>query len=503
MTRITSDRTAEYLRNRSLAVAALSLLCLSLSPSAFAREEYSRTFDKSIPVQAGQRLILEHTLGSISIHTHASREVSVHADIKVSASDAADAKSFAENIAILVEPSSTLLNVRTRYPERPGSFFGSRQISYSVNYDVAVPDNMPLQVRNSFGSVSVAGSQAACDIKTSHGSLQFNDGRGIQRLENAFGSIQLSGNAGDVAVENTNGSVSVSGIKGALTLRDRFGSVHVSDVTKGAKIVNNNGRVELSGAGDTQVDNSFGPVAVSNVKGDLTVNNQNGPVDANNVSGSATLTNGFGPVRFSNISGQVTITNRNGPVTGRNAAGLKVQTSFGPVDVGDIRGGVAIVAGQGSVHVTNVGGETSIRNSFGLIHVENVGSLSASNANAAIKASGVRGDATVNTSFGAVLLDTVSGAVNVGNQNGAVDVTATGPSCKPIEIRSSFSTIRLRLPERASYRVNAKTSFGKITSDFPLGVSASSSQDAVSGVIGSGQCPLTISNSNGNINILK
>jgi hypothetical protein len=485
-------------------IISFVFLLMAISSSAFAREEYSRTFDKSIPVQAGQRLILEHNLGSIAIHTHASREVSVHADIKVSASDAADAKSFAENIAILVEPSSTLLNVRTRYPERPGSFFGSRQISYSVNYDVAVPENMPLQVRNSFGAVSVTGSQAACDIKTSHGRLQFNDGRGTQRLENAFGSIQVSGNTGDVAVENTNGSINVSGIKGALTLRDRFGSVHVADVTKGAKIVNNNGRVELSGAGDiSQIDNSFGPVAVSNVKGDLTANNQNGPLEVNNVTGSATLTNGFGPVRFSNVSGQVTVPNRNGPVTGRNAAGLKVQTSFGPVDIGDIRGAVKIVAGQGAVNITNIGGDTSIRNSFGLIHVENVGSLSASNANAAIKASGVRGDATVNTSFGAVLLDAVSGAVNVGNQNGAVDVTVTGSSCKPIDIRSSFSTIRLRLPERASYRVNAKTSFGKITSDFPLSVSASGSPDTVSGAIGSGQCPLTISNTNGNINILK
>src|SRR6185312_1920394 len=139
-----------------------------------------------------QRLILEHTLGNIQIHTHASRDISVHADIKVSASDEAEAKSFADNIAILVEPSSTLLNIRTRYPERPGSFFGSRQISYSVNYDIAVPVSMPLQVRNSFGAVSVAGSQAPCDIKTSHGSLQFNDGRGTQRLENAFGSIQVS-----------------------------------------------------------------------------------------------------------------------------------------------------------------------------------------------------------------------------------------------------------------------------------------------------------------------
>jgi hypothetical protein len=473
---------------------------IALSLPAFARDEYTRAFDKSVPVQPGQRLVLEHSLGSIDIHTHSSRDVIVHADIKVSAGSEAEAKSFADNIAILVEPSSTLLNVRTRYPEKPSS----HQLSYSVNYDVTIPQNMPLQVRNSFGSVSVSGAQGGSDIKTSHGSLRFDDGGGQLRLENAFGSVQMNGNKGDVAVENTNGSVNVSGILGSLTLRDRFGSVHVSEVSKGAKVVNNNGRVELVGVGGpAQVDNSFGPVALTNVKGDLIVNNQNGPMEVNNVSGPAVLNGGFGPIRFSNVSGEVTVTNRNGPVTGRNAGGLKVQTSFGPVDVGDVHGSVNIVAGQGPVTVTNVGGDANIRNSFGLIRVENAGSLNASNANAGIKASGIRGDVTVNTSFGPILLDGVSGAVKAGNQNGGVDVTVSGSSCKPIDIHSSFSSIRVALPERASYRVNAKTSFGKINSDFPLSASQVTSTDSVSGTIGSGQCPLTISNANGSINIVK
>ena len=243
-------------------------LLMAISSSAFAREEYSRTFDKSIPVQAGQRLILEHTMGSIAIHTHASREVSVHADIKVSASDAADAKSFAENIAILVEPSSSLLNVRTRYPERPGSFFGSRQISYSVNYDVAVPETCPF--RSGIRSEPFRCPAARRCATSKHHMAVYNSTTGEAHSGWRMRSdpSKLSGNAGDVTVENTNGSISVSGIKGALTLRDRFGSVHVSDVTKGAKIVNNNGRVELSGAGDiSQVDNSFGPLLSRTSKG--------------------------------------------------------------------------------------------------------------------------------------------------------------------------------------------------------------------------------------------
>lgn len=493
------------MESRLRSLPALFIVFLTFSSCLFAREEYTRVFDKTVSVQSGQRFILEHSLGDIEIRTHNRPDVVIHADIRVSASDWNDARSFADNIAILVEPSSSLLSVRTRYPERPQSFFGTRNISYTVRYDITMPETLPVEVRSSFGAVSVTGVKAACDIKASHGDLLFRDGRGNQRLVNSFASIRISNNNGDVAIENGNGAVTASSVTGALTLRDRFGSVTVSDVSKGAKIVNNNGSVDLvDSGGPSSVDNSFGAVNVSNLKGDLVVNNTNGKVEANNVSGSATLNSGFGAIRFSNIGGAVSVNNRNGSVSGRNASGsVKVNSSFGQVDVGDIRGGADITASNGTVNVTNVTGSTAVRTSFGLVHVENTGSLTVRNGNAGVKASGIKGDATVNTSFGPVLLDGVGGAVSVGNQNGVVDVVVTGASCRPIEIHTSFSPVRLQLPDHASYRVTASTSFGKIKSDLPLNVSGNLAADSITGTIGGGQCPLQISNRNGDISITK
>jgi hypothetical protein len=491
--------------SRLRTLIGLLITFLALASCLFAREEYSRAFDKTVSVQSGQRFILEHSLGDVEIRTHNRPDVVIHADIRVSASDWNEAKSFADNIAILVEPSSSLLSVRTRYPERPQSFFGTRNISYTVRYDITTPETLPLEVRSSFGTVSVTGVKAPCDIKASHGDLLFRDGRGNQRLVNSFASIRVSNNNGDVAIENGNGAVTASSITGALTLRDRFGSVTVSDVSRGARIVNNNGSVDLvDSGGPSSVNNSFGAVSVSNLKGDLVVNNTNGKVEANNVSGSATLNSGFGAIRFSNIGGAVSVNNRNGSVSGRNVSGsVKVDSSFGQVDVGDIRGGAEIAASNGTVNVINVTGSTVVRTSFGLVHVENTGSLTVRNANAGVKASGIKGDATINTSFGPVLLDGVGGAINIGNQNGAVDVVAAGSSCRPIEIHTSFSPVRLQLPDHASYRVTASTSFGKVKSDLPLNVSGDLAADSITGTIGGGQCPLQISNRNGDISITK
>jgi hypothetical protein len=490
-------------------ISAVVLLC-GLPACLCAREEYTRSFDKTVTLQPGQRIRVEHSLGNIDVHGHSSSRVVIHADIKVSASDANEAKSLADNIAILVDPSSSLLSIRTRYPERNSSFFGFRNTSYSVRYTITVPETAPLEIRNSFGAVDVSGMKSNCDVKTSHGNLNFRDSSGTQRVENSFASIQVTDNRGDITVENSNASVNVSDIRGAASIRNRFGSINVAGVSNAVAITNSNGSVNLADSGGpSAINNSFGSVTVSELHGGIAVNNTNGKIDANNIQGNTTLSGGFSEVRFSNVAGDVTVSNRNGAVNGRNARGnLSVQTSFGPVDIGDIGGNATITGSNGPVSVSNVKGSVTVQNSFGLVQAENTGALSVHNANSAVQASGVRGNASINTSFGAITLDNVSGAVSIGNQNGAVDVSLSGSICRPVEIKTSFSPVRVHLPPNPSYHVMANTSFGKIRSDIPLQVSGEltgggGSSTVISGNIGGGQCPLKISDNNGDVQILR
>ena len=63
--------------------------------------------------------------------------------------------------------------------------------------------------------------------------------------------------------------------------------------------------------------------------------------------------------------------------------------------------------------------------------------------------------------------------------------------------------MRIRVPDDASYSVTAKTSFGRINSELPLTVLGSLRQDSIEGKIGSGACPMRLSNQNGGIEILR
>ena len=156
----------------------------------------------------------------------------VHASIRVSASNDADAKRLADQIQIEVAPAGSALVIRTEYPkeERDGffGFHGLSYLSYSVNLDVTMPETAPLELRNSFGSVTIEDLKANADVTNAHGKLTFRNGRGTQRLENQFAAVEVTGNAGDVEIRNSNGSVDVSGVTGIVNVKNRFANVTIT-----------------------------------------------------------------------------------------------------------------------------------------------------------------------------------------------------------------------------------------------------------------------------------
>ena len=149
--------------------AKVVLFGLVLALNGLAREEYTRSFAKTVDLRQGQAVLVEHKLGDIVISTHPQLDVTIRAEIHVSASDRARAEQFANGIEILTDLSSSVFSIRTRYPERPDSFLGFNNVSYWVRYELTIPENAPLEVRNAFGGVSVSGLKANGDIRTSHG----------------------------------------------------------------------------------------------------------------------------------------------------------------------------------------------------------------------------------------------------------------------------------------------------------------------------------------------
>jgi DUF4097 and DUF4098 domain-containing protein YvlB len=438
--------------------------------TALARDEYTRDFRKSVPLPGGRSFRIEHSLGSITIRTQAKNEVEIQAAIRCQAENAGEARACADEIQIKVEESGSGVLVRTEYP-RSNIFSGRRNLGYSVNYDITIPQTAPLEVRNRFGAVSVRNLHANGVINNGNGRVSFTGGRGTQRIENSFGDVEVAANDGDLTVVNGNGRVTASDISGTVDITGRFGDVRVTNAGRSLTIHDNNGNVEATNVGGAaSISNSFGAVRVWDAKSGLTVQNQNGEVQATGIAGTAELHTTFAPVRFSRIGKTLTVRASNASVTGDTVGeSAAVETSFGNVDVRGVKGGARVTAGNSSIRLAGIGGEVYAK-----------------------------------TSFGGITVDDAAGPITVENGNGSVTAASKpGQRCQPVSLRTSFAPIRVTVPPDLGYNVSANTSFGRIHSEHELAVSGQVAGDALTGKIGAGGCELRLMNQNGNIEILK
>ncbi len=76
-------------------------------------------------------------------------------------------------------------------------------------------------------------------------------------------------------------------------------------------------------------------------------------------------------------------------------------------------------------------------------------------------------------------------------------------ACNAITLRSSFAPVRVALSDGGGYDLTSHTSFGKVSSELDVTASGTLGGDSLNGRIGGGGCPLQLTNSNGNIEILK
>jgi len=510
-----------------------------------AQEQVTKDFQKSVTLGAGQSVGVEHKFGEVRLHGEPGREVKISATIRVQANTREEAESFAQKIQIDVQQTGEGVRIKTNYPGEEKHLFLrlGKNPSYSVNYDIAMPSDAPLNVRNSFGSVDAGRIHGATDIENSHGSLTARD-TGAARLYNSFGSIELTGAAGNVTINDNNGSVQAADVKGMLEVHNRFGSITTRNIQGAATINGGNGTVSLIEAASANITTSFGSVEARNIRGDLLVHDNNGNVEFSNIGGSADITNSFGNVTFSDVRGRVNCVTNNARVNGRAVLGASVtirdsfgnieldtisgaldaetsngkvlvrdargsvtlKSSFGAIEASNIPKGIRAVTGNGGITLTDIGGDAFAKTSFGSVLAEGInGSLTVQNSNGSVTARNVKGDASVNTSFAGVTLDTIGGRITVDNQNGAISVTAVRPAsgCRDISLKTSFSSIRVRVPEGVGYNLTARTSFGRISSELPVTSTGSIGGDTLNGTIGSGGCQLQLTDSNGSIEIAK
>jgi hypothetical protein len=209
-------------------------------------KEKIKTYSKSYPVNASDKLEINNTYGKVTVNTWTKNEVKVDVQMKVYANEEEYAQKLLDNISITDSKENSVVSFKTNIERNSngsstlvmGTWFSggkSHTSKMEVNYVVYMPAKNQLDLTNRFGSVILPDLSGKVNLKLSYGTLT------SQQLTNPENIIKVS--FGDAKITNlTSGDLNVSygklllGTADKLRAKVSFGSMNVEKLKSWGEI---------------------------------------------------------------------------------------------------------------------------------------------------------------------------------------------------------------------------------------------------------------------------
>jgi len=233
------------------------------------------------------------------------------------------------------------------------------------------------------------------------------------------------------------------------------------------------------------VSTSHGDVSIMGRDGNADVNSQNGDVSITDLNGSLTLDLQHSSARISQVSSDVT-----------------VQGRANDVSIEDVKGTVHLDGDfMESVKLSRIAKPVSFkstRTDMDLSQLQGYLNLDSGD----LEATSVTGPFRLRTRSKDIMLNGISNEVHVQNENGAVEVHIN--KLGGLDIKNSKGDIRIFVPAKSGFQVEAQVHDGEIQSDFTdLKINNGDNQSSANGSVNGGGPRMAIENEHGTIEIRK
>jgi DUF4097 and DUF4098 domain-containing protein YvlB len=311
-----------------------------------------------------------------------------------------------------------------------------------------------------------------------------------------------------LTVSNRRGPLRVSGLNAPVDLATSQDSIEARDITGRLSVDGRRGPVRLERiVGDVEARNRYGALTVKEVEGNVIGETSNGSLSVEEISGTARLANRHARIRASRINGDVTVEASHTEVTAEDLGSTAtIETSYRPIFVKDVKGRLSIEAKSSEIEVRDV-----------------MGNLDVDNANRSVTAVGIGGGVSLTAKKGEVRLEEITGPIQLDSSYHPVRIrnfqsslrvssehapfyVSTSTLGGEIRLTTSYGDVRLTLPPKSSFLLEAKVTGGEVLSDFRQnGWEETTRNEALElrGSVGVGGSPIIIETSYGDIRILE
>lgn len=204
------------MRVRDYAVSILVLSFLGLLAQSALAHTLRESFDRTLPLREGGRIVLENTNGKILVEGWDQDEVSVRAEKIVKAGSRDEAAKIMKRVRIDVEAEEDRVAIYTHIPRRKDGFWdwilGDR-VQVTVEYHLRVPKRLLLNVETVNGGVTVRSVRGTIQVASTNGGVRIHEAGGQIEVRTTNGGIEAEivelAEREDMDFKTTNGGIRV------------------------------------------------------------------------------------------------------------------------------------------------------------------------------------------------------------------------------------------------------------------------------------------------------
>ena len=172
----------------------LLLLILFFNMAHAEKSEAERRIQKEFVVKADGFLSVDNRYGKIDIAIGESNQIKMEVVIKVRAGSDKKAQESLDRISIDISQSGNRVSASTSVSSTSGwsSWFDSGNVEMEINYNILVPADIFLELRQKYGSIFVETTNRDLRIDLSYGDLRLGDINAKLSLEMAYSDGNMS-----------------------------------------------------------------------------------------------------------------------------------------------------------------------------------------------------------------------------------------------------------------------------------------------------------------------
>ncbi len=172
----------------------LLLLILFFNVAHAEKSEAERRIQKEFVVKADGFLSVDNRYGKIDIAIGESNQIKMEVVIKVRAGSDKKAQESLDRISIDISQSGNRVSASTSVSSTSGwsSWFDSGNVEMEINYNILVPADIFLELRQKYGSIFVETTNRDLRIDLSYGDLRLGDINAKLSLEMAYSDGNMS-----------------------------------------------------------------------------------------------------------------------------------------------------------------------------------------------------------------------------------------------------------------------------------------------------------------------